>query len=122
MGKKDQQLGMNFSTASHRLHKMVLLDLLQRYGEADCFRCGELIETTENLSIEHKVAWQDVDPALFWDLSNITWSHRSCNSRAGKKLGGLPWSEARKASRSEEFKAGRSAQLNALRYGQSRVV
>ncbi len=83
MGKKDDQLGMSFSRANGRLKKMYLLSLLQRLGEDDCYRCGEKIETIEELSIEHKQPWLNVDIGLFWDLSNIAHSHLSCNSAAG---------------------------------------
>jgi hypothetical protein len=79
---KAQFLGMPIGTASHRLRKMVLLQLLQRLGQDRCYRCGERIETPENLSIDHKEDWLGQDPALFWDLSNVTFSHLRCNSLA----------------------------------------
>jgi hypothetical protein len=41
----------------------------------------------KDFSIEHKQRWLDVDPALFWDLTNIAFSHFICNSRAGGKEG-----------------------------------
>jgi hypothetical protein len=74
-----EQLGMPHGTASARLRKAILLYLLQQLGEDFCYRCGGQIETPEELSIEHKKDWQGVDPALFWDLDNIAFSHRLCN-------------------------------------------
>lgn len=76
---KDKQLGMPIGTASGRLRKMVMLRLLQRLGEDICFKCKKQIKTAEELSLEHKKSWLHVDPALFWDLDNVTFSHRACN-------------------------------------------
>lgn len=78
---KASLLGMPFGTASHRLRKAILFRLLQRLGEDLCFRCGEQIASVEVLSVEHKEAWQSaLDPsAAFFDLSNISFSHLSCN-------------------------------------------
>lgn len=80
--KKSEQLGMPFGTASAKLSKMIMLSLVQRLELDRCFRCDEPIVLAEELSKDHKVNWQDVDPALFWDLDNIAFSHSACNSRA----------------------------------------
>ncbi len=85
MDKKSQQLGMNFGTACYRLERMLVLRLLKRLGEDFCFRCGSRIERVEDLSTEHKKDWQDIDPALFWDLDNIAFSHKRCNYSATKR-------------------------------------
>lgn len=77
--RKREQLGMPLGTASARLRKMVMLWLLQKLGEDLCYRCGARIEAVEELSIEHKDPWFNVDPDLFWDLDNIAFSHLSCN-------------------------------------------
>ena len=82
--KKSQQLGMNFSKACHRLRKTLMLKLLQQLGKNICHRCGELIETPEELSVDHMVDWLDRDPKLFWDTENVAYSHRRCN-KAGRK-------------------------------------
>ena len=107
--KKTAQLGMSFSKASGQLKKMVLLQLLQRLGEDDCYRCGEKIETIEDLSIEHKIAWLDKPNAveLFWDLENIAHSHLKCNSRASRphgKFGVIP-REVRQENRRRQIAA-----------------
>lgn len=72
-------LGMPHGTAFARLRKNILFDLLQRHGENTCFKCGKLINTSDELSVEHKHPWEDRDPNLFWDLENIAFSHRKCN-------------------------------------------
>jgi hypothetical protein len=80
--KKSLQLGMNASTAANRLVKDILFSFVQKAGIA-CYQCeGELFR--ENFSIEHKTAWLDSeDPQkLFFDLENISFSHRDCNSKA----------------------------------------
>jgi len=83
--KKSEQLGMPFGTACGRLRKMVLFDLVQKLKLDKCFQCGVKIVDIENFSIEHKVVWLNNDSNLFWDLDNIAFSHRSCNSSAARK-------------------------------------
>lgn len=83
--KKETQLGMNPSTASHRLVKDLLFKFAVDSGHK-CFRCGgELDRGT--FSIEHKIPWLDSeDPvALYFDLENIAFSHNSCNVGARRK-------------------------------------
>src|SRR5579864_1616417 len=79
------QLGMPRGTAANRLRKLVLFDLLIRHKENVCYRCKQQIQKAEELSIEHKRPWENVDVKLFWDLTNIAFSHLSCNCAAGKK-------------------------------------
>jgi len=76
---------MNLSTASNRLRKLVLFKLVQDTNQDDCFRCGKTISSAEELSIEHKEFWLDADPALFWDMENIAFSHLKCNSAHGER-------------------------------------
>ena len=88
---KAERLGMPIGTASNRLKKAILLSLLQRLNEDVCFRCSERIEVVEQLSVEHKEAWLNAsDPAsAFFDLSNIAFSHLSCNSGASSGRGNI---------------------------------
>ena len=86
MDKKSQQLGMNFSTASGRLERMILFRFVNQTGQANCYRCGKVILCYGDLSVEHKIAWQNVDPALFWDLENIAFSHKRCNTLAHRSV------------------------------------
>ena len=83
--KKAKQLGMPSGTASNRLVKLVLLDLLQKLKTNFCFRCKEEIVRVEDLSLDHKEPWLDTSTDLFWDLDNIAFSHRSCNIRAARR-------------------------------------
>jgi hypothetical protein len=62
---------------------MVMFDLLQRHQENVCFKCGKIILKPEDLTLEHKETWQDVGSHLFWDLTNIAFSHRQCNLPKG---------------------------------------
>ena len=80
----ESQLNMNLSTASSRLKKLILFDLVQKTGQDKCFRCGELILSADELSIEHKNPWlhSDEPEELFFDLNNIAFSHLDCNCRA----------------------------------------
>src|SRR5208337_2694984 len=83
--KKSTQLGMHIQTAVQRLQRLILFDLAKRLNLDKCFHCEKQITTVNELTIEHKKAWLDVDPALYWDLTNIAFSHHRCNSRAGRK-------------------------------------
>jgi hypothetical protein len=76
---KAETLGMPFGTASGKLRKMILFDLLKRHNENVCVRCHESIILIEDLSIEHIKPWEGIDAKLFWDLNNIAFSHIACN-------------------------------------------
>jgi len=107
--KKREQLGMSYGTASGRLRKLVLFDLLVRYGEAVCFQCGEQIKSAEELSIEHKEPWLDTDDpvANFFSLDNIAFSHLSCNSRAARRPSAHPNEAARAAAERKSWRDGK---------------
>jgi hypothetical protein len=85
--KKSQQLGINFSTATHRLKKLVMFDLVQKTFQDTCFRCGQKIKFPDELSVEHKEAWLDspnpVD--LFFNLNNLAFSHLTCNTASARR-------------------------------------
>lgn len=85
--KKKEQLGMNASTASHRLRKMILFSLVQQTGQDVCFRCQTKIETVKELSIEHKTPWLDSENPIktFFDLENVAFSHLKCNIAERRK-------------------------------------
>lgn len=88
--KKSQQLGMPIGTASHKLRKSIMFDLLKQLNKNFCFQCGTEIESVNELSIEHKIPYLDSDnpKELFFDLDNIAFSHLSCNCSAGRKICG----------------------------------
>lgn len=46
--KAKQQLGMNPATASSRLKKQVLFQLVQQCHRDICFRCGKRIESHQD--------------------------------------------------------------------------
>ena len=87
MKKTDKQLEMPHGTASHRLRQSILWKYVQQNKDNVCFQCGETIETSAELSIEHKVPWLDSgNPVeLFFSMNNIAFSHRTCNSRAARR-------------------------------------
>jgi len=80
--KKAQQLGMNPSTASGRLVKDLLFKFVIDSGHK-CHRCGDDL-TRDTFSIEHIKEWLDSDNpvGLYFDLSNIAFSHKTCNYAA----------------------------------------
>jgi hypothetical protein len=85
--KKTEMLGMPHGTAFARLRRAVMFDLVVRLGVDTCYRCSTKIECVEELSIEHKDAWQRAEDPLkaFFDLNNISFSHHSCNMKAAIK-------------------------------------
>ena len=86
-GRKAEILGMPYGTAGNRLRKLILFHLLEKHGENLCFKCGSLIETAEDLSIEHIRPWQLGGSHLFWDINNIAFSHLACNRQSVSKPG-----------------------------------
>lgn len=78
--KKKMQLGMNPSTASHRLVKDLLWNFVKTTGQDACCKCGEPM-SRETFSIEHVTPWLDSDDpvGLYFDLDNISYSHLRCN-------------------------------------------
>src|ERR1700694_1743345 len=90
-------LGLPYGTASHRLWRNVLHNLLLAHGENRCHVCGGAILTSGELSLEHKKPWEGRENGieLFWDLENIAFSHKRCNKthNRGRKIGpeGTAW-------------------------------
>lgn len=85
--RRIDQLGVDYSTASGRLKKIIFFSYIQRCNDDICFRCGRKIESVEEFSLDHKLAWMDSDDpvGLFFDVSNIAFSHLKCNSDARRK-------------------------------------
>ncbi len=75
----DRDLGMSASAATHHLKKAIILDFLRQIGKDACLKCGQKLESFYDLSIDHKKPWRYGQPELFWDISNIGFSHRACN-------------------------------------------
>jgi hypothetical protein len=82
MGNKHEKLGMNPSTAAHRLRVDLLFEFAIKAGHV-CYKCEKPL-TRDTFSIEHKEPWQKAaDPkAAFFDLQNIAYSHMACNTRS----------------------------------------
>jgi hypothetical protein len=61
-----------------------MFSLLKEAKKNVCFRCGKAIQTAEELSLDHKEDWLDKTNAkeLFFDLTNVAYSHRRCNTLA----------------------------------------
>jgi hypothetical protein len=87
MDKKSTQLGMPFGTAQNRLKRKLLFFYIRANGKNYCFRCNQPMDEA-TYSIDHIEDWQDNDPALFWDTFNIAFSHKTCNYKSGRKIGG----------------------------------
>ncbi len=83
---KSKQLGMPISTARSRLVKQLLFRELVLRGVNICARCDEVIDSIDELSIEHIKPWLHVSAELFWDLDNVAFSHSVCNSKTARPL------------------------------------
>ncbi len=85
--EKAKLLGMPQGTAQARLRKSLLFDMAGRLGLLTCYQCGNTIESIDVFSIEHKVPWgSGNNPVeLFFDISNIAYSHIVCNVRAASR-------------------------------------
>lgn len=85
--KKSLQLGMNPSTAQGRLVKDILWSLVVETNKNSCVKCGELM-SRETFSIEHVKPWLDSDNpvGLFFDISNIAFSHLKCNISDARRV------------------------------------
>lgn len=72
---------MPFGTASARLLKRIIFDLMVKTNQQSCFQCGKPILRVEDMSIEHKTPWLSAPNPLeaFFDLDNIAFSHKPCN-------------------------------------------
>src|ERR1039458_3719146 len=70
---------MPWGTAQNRLRQLWLYELASRCDMLTCYKCKQHIGAPNELSMEHKLPWYNVDPDLFWDLDNLAFSHRKCN-------------------------------------------
>jgi hypothetical protein len=77
--RQENQLGMKPGKAYALLRKNLLFHMAVKCSMDVCFKCKEKIKTVEDLSIEHKIPWENRNPKLFWDLENICFSHKICN-------------------------------------------
>ena len=86
--RKTDFLGMPHGTAASRLRKLILFSILKKHGENLCYRCNKEIKTADDLTIDHKQPWEGIKIDLFWDLENISFSHRQCNRPHRTRGGG----------------------------------
>jgi len=102
--KHQELLGMPYSTATYRLYKLLLFDLLQKLGMDNCHRCDKKLNRGD-ISVEHIGAWQSAEDATaaFFDIKNISFSHLRCNMNAAKKGG---WNKGRITHGSSGYRLG----------------
>lgn len=83
--KQKEQLGMDKGTARNKLVSDILWELLKETNGTKCFVCNEEM-TRDTFSIEHIIPWANEPNAkdLFFNLSNISFSHLSCNIKRSK--------------------------------------
>lgn len=108
--KKTEQLGMPQGTAANRLRKSIIFMFLVESCKNVCHQCGAEIKSEDELSIEHKIPWLNSDDpkTLFFDLSNIAFSHFKCNVRAARKTREIKhpsWYAYQKGCRCDDCKA-----------------
>lgn len=99
-------LGMPVATATARLKKAMMFEMAVALERDNCLRCDKPIETAEELSVDHIQPWRYESAELFWDLTNVAFSHRACNKvdRPRRREGpeGTSWCCTHKAFLSED--------------------
>jgi len=83
---KSEILGIKFGTASNKLRKELMFNLVCQLNKNICYRCNKEIKTADEFSIDHKIPWQNHNEPvkMFFDLGNIAFSHLSCNCADAK--------------------------------------
>lgn len=82
--REAESLGMPYGVAEKKLRLAVIHELAKQLGKNVCCRCGQRIESSDDIAIVHLQDWQD-DPAQFWELTNVTFSHASCEAARGQE-------------------------------------
>jgi hypothetical protein len=108
--RPDHFSGKSFGSACNRLLKALLFHMAQELKRDKCYRCDHIITSVDQFSIDHKTAWRSA-PELFFDLNNIAFSHRSCNSRAARRSKIYPNTTIRKQSEWARYYAKKSEQI-----------
>mgnify|MGYP002346281941 CR=1 FL=1 len=77
---------MSVSTARAKLVMDLLFHMVMTHTSGTCARCGELL-TRSSFTIDHMDPWLDSeDPfSKYFDVSNVRYSHLSCNSKASRR-------------------------------------
>lgn len=81
--KKANLLGMSPQVARTRLVRELLFAFIVETGKDVCYRCGKQL-SLEDYTLDHVENWLGAsDPVTaYFDVTNIRFSHHSCNSRA----------------------------------------
>lgn len=114
---------MSHGKAAHILRREMMFSLLCRLDENFCCRCGALIESSAEMSIEHMVPWESAPLPIeaFLDLDNVGFSHRSCNYAAAHRPNKKYESEAiRKIERGKRYRAGESWKRSVIKRREKR--
>ena len=77
---------MDPSTASHRLVKDILWDLICKTDQNHCCKC-KFPMSRDTFSIEHLEPWlhSENPVGLYFDLDNISFSHLKCNQADARR-------------------------------------
>lgn len=75
-------LGMSSSTAYYRLLRDIIWAMIER-DRIMCHRCGQAM-TRDTYSLDHIDPWRNSPeaPRLYFDLTNVKYTHNACNLRA----------------------------------------
>ncbi len=85
--RQKRDLGMAPSTARDKLMRKIIFRHIEKEGTV-CYRCGEPLEL-DTFSIEHIKPWRNEEDAIdiYFDLDNVTYSHKKCNSLHTRRNG-----------------------------------
>lgn len=83
---------MTISSAVGKLRKSLLFHFVSKLGLNNCYRCGLIIESVDDFTMDHKINWLGEEKAkdLFFDVENIKFSHFACNAGATRIKGKHP--------------------------------
>lgn len=83
--KREKILGASIGTAHAWLSRKYILYLFKKvFGHSKCYRCGVEVRDFRMLSLDHKESWKNHDS--FYDMENLSISHRQCNFRHGGSI------------------------------------
>lgn len=76
---------MSYGSANHTLTTGLLYHYAKLAGATKCYRCDKEIENAGEFSKDHKVDWLHSGKPieLFFDLTNVAFSHKKCNRNRG---------------------------------------
>lgn len=129
--KYDTIIGSSYATLSKQGIKKFLFQLVKKCGLDNCVRCGQKIESSSELSIEHSIPYGRIEDPVekekaFYDIKSIKFSHLLCNcSHRNAFIGDNEYTGVQRytvASSNEKFRCCMSIDGKSFKFGNFRKV